>query len=643
MKRLAAYILQSLNDPSSSSPERQLEIIEAWAKVRGVIIAHIYQDVGGKRSESDNIRTRPQFQELLIDAEALKFDTLVVSSQERFGSSSIYQYIRYMARFLDLKIEVWNASTNSLLNVYCIEATGILQSTSGSIVDTSEQMTRSRNTITGQTTKARKGSYLGGFIAYGIAIQCVTQDGVVRWISEMVGKKLYETVYTDGRVTVEQYTLCGNKAPSDRLSFCRSRYNVRIVAVQQVFRSFLSGTGTNKIAEELNSLAYRLPGGRLFYGAFVRNILEYGHMYTGRVAFYKANKGKCYQGNKNFPVLVKNLKGKTRTKHSIDDWLISDEVFEPIISMEDYRRAHDLLVSKARPRTRQNQKAIYAGLLMCENCGMPMTACGNEYRSITYMKTDRKRVTCTCNSGKVSIIDGYGNKWLEETSQTLAWTDEEAPIISLYKIRNINRAHNALIVGVEHYRIDKWAYAGTYKEQSDGSRVVEIPGQEIEETIEGAIARDIVHRFKLPGYDGDPSFLQNLLGTIESSENKNTLSSIVKLEARKSHILSIFSEALNRSLCDSLVRELNILDSQIELARTGVTDYAKQHRELIIQLREIYKYTKTARTTSQPQAKRKALLKLITEIRCKCVKSVWGRKRVVYKVAMIIIIPEVGD
>lgn len=161
--------------------------------------------------------------------------------------------------------------------------------------------------------------------------------------------------------------------------------------------------------------------------------------------------------------------------------------------------------------------------------------------------------------------------------------------------------------------------------------------------MDGIEARDVIHRFRLPGYDGDPAFLQNLLGAVEASENASTLSSIVRLEARKLHILSIFPEALNKSLRDSLVRELNILDSQIELARRGVTDYTSKHRELIVQLHEIYRQSKTARTTSQPQAKRKALLKLVTEIRCKFVKSIWGRRRVVYKLAVISIIPEVGD
>ena len=171
MKRLAGYIRQSLNDPSSSSPERQLEIIEAWAKARGYIVAKIYQDIGGRRSESDNVKTRPEFQKLLKDADAHKFDCIVVASQERLGVADVYEFFRYLDKFSQLGIQLWDAGKNQLLNPHGTEAVGILQSTIGTILDTGEQVTRSRNTITGQTTKARKGLYLGGIIAYGVAIQ----------------------------------------------------------------------------------------------------------------------------------------------------------------------------------------------------------------------------------------------------------------------------------------------------------------------------------------------------------------------------------------------------------------------------------------------------------------------------------------
>src|SRR5271157_4327752 len=170
MKRLVGYIRQSLHDAASSSPERQVEIIEAWAKAHGYIVAQIYRDIGGKRSESDNVKTRKDFQKLLKDADARKFDIIIVASQDRFGTSDFYEFVGYLDKFNKLGIELWDAGKNLLLNPHGTEAAGILQSTIGTIIDTGEQVTISRNTITGQTTKARKGNYLGGPIAYGVAI-----------------------------------------------------------------------------------------------------------------------------------------------------------------------------------------------------------------------------------------------------------------------------------------------------------------------------------------------------------------------------------------------------------------------------------------------------------------------------------------
>ena len=41
MKNLAGYIRQCLNDPTSSSPERQLQIIKAWAKARCMLFPRL--------------------------------------------------------------------------------------------------------------------------------------------------------------------------------------------------------------------------------------------------------------------------------------------------------------------------------------------------------------------------------------------------------------------------------------------------------------------------------------------------------------------------------------------------------------------------------------------------------------------------
>lgn len=186
MKRHVAYIRQSLHDSSSSSPARQRDIIESWAKARTIIISQFYCDIGGRRSESDNPRTRPNFQALLADADAQKFDCIVVSAQDRFGSSDFFEFVTFLDRFNKHGVQLWDAGKNALLNPHGTEAVGILQSTLGSIIETGEQVVRSRNTITGQSTKAKTGAYLGGLISYGwrssVLLQMVPYDGVAKWL-----------------------------------------------------------------------------------------------------------------------------------------------------------------------------------------------------------------------------------------------------------------------------------------------------------------------------------------------------------------------------------------------------------------------------------------------------------------------------
>ena len=616
MKRHVAYIRQSLHDSSSSSPERQRDIIEAWAKTHNIVISQYYIDVGGKRSESDNVLTRPSFQALLADADAQKFDCIVVSSQDRFGTSDFYEFVTYLDRFNKHGIELWDAGKNALLNAHGTEPVGILQSTLGTIIETGEQVVRSRNTITGQSTKAKTGAYLGGKISFGVAVQCVTTDGTVRWSCEMVGRKLYETIYRDGRVTVEPYTPCGSKAPSDRLLFCRSKYNDRIIAIQNIFKSFLNGAGINHIAGEMNHLGYRLPGGRLFYSGFIHNVLVYGHVYTGKTAFFKASSGKFHQGGKLSPVPVKNLKGSSKTRHDIADWLVSEEVFEPIISMEDYLAARTLLISKARPRVRQNPRAVYAGLLVCCECGTRMSSCGDAYRCTTYMNKGGTGSSCYSNTIVPSVIDMFVDKWLKQTCNTLAWTTEKSPVTSLYTTSSINERHRSLMVLIEQYLADKLAQVFSYTVDDSDRMVFEIPDTHVIETSEGTETYETINRVRLPGYDGSPGYLQDLLGTIEASVNSSQTAQVAAWEARKAHLMNIFPDAQNKSLRDSLVKELNILDSQIELARSSRTDYASQHRELIVQLHEIWRDSKRALTIEAPQARRKAIMKLISEIKC---------------------------
>ena len=203
-------------------------------------------------------------------------------------------------------------------------------------------------------------------------------SGEIIWRCEVIGSRLYEITYADGRVVIRNYTPTGDKSPTDKIVFDLSRFTDRIAAVQLSFEMFLAGYGCNTIAGELNNRGYRLPGGRPFYSSVMQGFIKTGIIYTGRSCYFKVSEGKFYQYKDGVPIAVDNLRGKAvRIKNHIDDWSISDDtMFPPIISPEVFRAAYDLMVSKGRGRIRQNQSALYAGFLYCENCGARMTADG---------------------------------------------------------------------------------------------------------------------------------------------------------------------------------------------------------------------------------------------------------------------------
>ena len=219
-------------------------------------------------------------------------------------------YFGFLDRFRKLDIELWEAGKNTLLNPHGTESIGILSSTLGSIIETGEQVIRSRNTVTGQATKARTGTYLGGPITFGVAIQCVTIDGKIRWTCEMAGPGLYETTYADSRVTVLPYTPTGDRGPTDHIVWARSIYPDRVEAIKLIYQSYIGGSGTGTIAGLLTSLGYRRPGNSLpFSCGFIHLLIKRGHIYTGKLAYFKSTRGKFHRGTSTCPVPVKNNKG----------------------------------------------------------------------------------------------------------------------------------------------------------------------------------------------------------------------------------------------------------------------------------------------------------------------------------------------
>jgi len=253
-----------------------------------------------------------------------------------------------------------------------------------------------------------------------------------------------------------------------------------------------------------------------------------------------------------------------------------------------------------------------------------MTADGSRYRCTTYLNKGGPSSGCTPNFVGASVIDERVNAWLDDTGRSLNWTGEGAPIKALYQIGEINQRLSRLKPLIESYLANQLSQDFEFTMNRDGSKNFNVNN----------------HPFTLPGYNGCPQRLHDLLGTVEAGVNASIDERMSQMIARKAHLLDIFKDADNQDLRISIVKELNALDSLLK--HGGKTDYDHLYRTLIKQLHKVYLTSRSARVLMDNTARRLALRSVIDTISCKF-KQVHRGKTIVNLIDTITIIPQIDE
>src|SRR5690606_9807050 len=166
------------------------------------------------------------------------------------------------------------------------------------------------------------------------------------------------------------------------------------------------GKGANKIAHELNRLGYTTYTGIEWKSASVLNILK-NAVYAGRIQWRKKETVKSTEPGKRRDV-------RTRPR---DEWIDVKGKHEPLISMETYKKAQDILKRKYHVPY-QLESGItnpLAGLIKCDMCGSSMVL-----RPYTRQKPHLKcyNQLCECKSTRFEYVEERLMKalqsWLKE-------------------------------------------------------------------------------------------------------------------------------------------------------------------------------------------------------------------------------------
>lgn len=163
--------------------------------------------------------------------------------------------------------------------------------------------------------------------------------------------------------------------------------------VKMIFEFYIyHSMGSNKIANKLNDLGYTTYTGKSWNPSSILNIIK-NPVYAGKITWKKKEIKKSKDINK-----VKDT--RTRPK---DEWIIANGKHEPLISMDTFWRAQEILNKKYHiPYQLENGITNpLAGLIRCKSCGASMVLrpykdrdsqimcysnCGNKSSKLKYVE-----------------------------------------------------------------------------------------------------------------------------------------------------------------------------------------------------------------------------------------------------------------
>lgn len=412
-----------------ASPEAQKATIIAWCRKLGIPSPSIwYMDVEGKNSR-DTWEARENFQRMIMDAEAGKWDFIVVDSQERFGAGQ-KAFNFYLYRLEMGGCELWSVADGNLSG----EDDGtVFKNTVNNQTGTRELKKYGERQVSRKRILAAQGEWQGGYCPFGADVVCVGPNNEEKFrvvILKMVPTKgIWHRVrvWPDGR----QERFDGKdrfpvKEQVDRFFLAPSIITERVETAKEIFELFASGAWTQRaLCKRLNERHIDPVYGEGWYVSRFGPMLQNPFYYMGQTVWGKKSHGKnaWYVGGEY--VIPPKIKGRAKTgrKNAIDDWVFpSAAKAVPSVAIVD-KAMWDEVQEKLKPnnprkRGLRNPDLWLSGLLYCGRCNQKMDGWGSApptYCCRTYRMYGRSNKTgCRLHRVQQSLLECLVNHYLDD-------------------------------------------------------------------------------------------------------------------------------------------------------------------------------------------------------------------------------------
>jgi DNA invertase Pin-like site-specific DNA recombinase len=593
-----------------------------------------YEDRGGKRSEAEDPRRRPDFQRLMADAQARKFDAIVVEEDTRFGTKDVYQFNHYAYLLREAGVELWEARNNKQLNPDPDQMGDVLTTSVRAMTSTQEVLDKSTRTLGTKLARASCGLWQGGLIPTCSAVECRTASGQLLWTVEEVDGQFQQT-YPDGRIALRESFPTDRQIKgdlADQLRLVPSRDPARRHAVELAFTLYDQGIGTPTIARKLNSLGYRTGKGTPYYPNLIPGILQGSH-FAGRVGYGKERKGKFFRrrvGQAKYE-RVKNL---PREYLDRSQWLLGPETDEAIISWELWERVQARMDAKYNTRSHRNLDCWLSPVLVCGDCGNKMVAWLDRRQGLRYgCQTNKKGKGCKSSTARHDKLEALVYRYLEDTGQSLAALSEGEGLAPLYAQQVEARTKLGEIrLAIEAYLYGELTAYYPYREQN-GYRIfqVELP--------------DGSKSIRLPDFTGRHEAISWLLNELENAETAQSRAELQRAKEEHGRLYALFKTDLPPRLRDRLLEDISAKEEEIARLEGRLVRLGSQLVGALDELRELgKKIAETQELLRSQDAERKsaAIQQIIREIRCEW-KPVMLGSQVQRRLSSVRIVPLVGD
>ncbi len=359
------YARRSTDLQERSIPDQQAYVTK-WAADNGYKINRWYID---DALSGTSTRGRDAFTEMIEAAEkAGDFETIICYDIARFsrGGTNETGYYIHRLKLADVNVLFPSDSIPEGDEGELIQGVKSWQARQYSVK-------LARDSIRGQVSNIReRKSAPGGPPCYGYDKQHQTHDGKVlrtlRWMPD--GSK--QEFGPDGKLlrTIEAGANI-KKAKSDIIRLVPSAKD-RVDTIKRMYRMCLDGYGFHSIADALNRDSIPSPTGQSWSTSRVAKLMK-NPTYKGAICWNKHSMGSLFGLDGAGGLRPRQKRGWKKNVEA--DWIISEGVHEPLVSVETWNAAQEAarkratLGGKARPTNR----SLLSSLMVCKRCGCSFT------------------------------------------------------------------------------------------------------------------------------------------------------------------------------------------------------------------------------------------------------------------------------